>query len=409
MGTTTMMMPMGKTTPCATTLEGHIIGLSLPWLPTVSTSSIQEAEGEAMGHHQSSMPADGEEEGETIQMEPEADVLRSQIGPIFISSLPNWKFYQNPFYQCHHHDHHSREQELETPQEQRTAAMGVQPSENTRCCYQRRIKVLEDQQARTLSLVSFLRSELDLSRDRIAELRSVVKAVQSELDIECSARRRLQGMNRSLGKELEKERAAREVVEGVCEELAKEMGKDRKEVEEMRRECERVREEVEEERRLLRLAEAWREERRMLRMAEVWREERAQTKQAEARRLLEHSISNLSPAERRDKKDESPETVVVIADSAPNTANGGGGGDGDDGRAVVGWNKQHQTENPHIRRGIKGFVEFRRVVRHGVPKGRKVVGSTNAECQKALLRQYILKQRVPVGLCNSGPGSLVMG
>ncbi|CAN6466342.1 unnamed protein product [Victoria cruziana] len=363
MGTSTMMMPMREPTPCATTLEGHIIGLSLSWLPAVSVSSIQEAE-EEMGHHRSSIPADEKEESETIRMESEADVFKSRIGPIFISSLPNWKFYQNPFYERSHHHQRYGEQKLETSQDQKTTAAGVPPSESTTRCYQRRIKALEDQQARTFSLVSFLRSELDLARDRIAELRSVIEAVQGALDTERRARRRLQGMNRSLGKELEKERKAREVVEGVCEELAKEMGKDRKEVEEMRRECGRAREVV-------------KEERRMLRIAEVWGEESAQMKPREARRILEHSVSDLDPIERRHKKAESPEVMVVIADPAPDTANGGADG----GRAVVGWNRPHQTENPHIQRGIKGFVEFRRVVRHGAPKGRKVAGCPKAECR----------------------------
>ncbi|XP_031493951.1 protein BRANCHLESS TRICHOME [Nymphaea colorata] len=334
-----------------------------------------------MGHHQSSTPV-----SQRRAMKPDKDSLKN------ITSLPNWKFYGNPFYHHHHRDEEEQARDLSSPHDHRAATMDPStPDEAARS--QRRIKALEEQQVRTLSLVSSLRSELDLARTRIAEMRSVVRALQGELESEIGARKRLESANKSLSKELEKERISKEVVEGVCDELAREIGKDRAEVEEMRRECERVKVEVA-------------EERRMLRIAEVWREERVQMKLAEARRVLEQRISDidLSLCQKSEPRGEEKKAEPPVSASEAASATGGGGGSG----GSVGWNKPHLTENPHIQRGMKGFVEFPRVVRQAGPKGRRV-GSTKAECQKALLRQYILKQRVPVGLSASGPENLVMG
>ena len=52
-----------------------------------------------------------------------------------------------------------------------------------------------------------------------------------------------------------------------------------------------------------------------------------------------------------------------------------------------------EAENPHIRRGIKGFVEFPRVVRAIGSKHRH--WGTKLECQKAQLR-ILLKQKSPI-------------
>ncbi|CAN6480421.1 unnamed protein product [Victoria cruziana] len=343
-----------------------------------------------MGHHQSSTPV-----SQKRAMKPDQESLKK------ITSLPNWKFYGNPFYHHHHGDEEEQARDPRSPHDHRAAAAMDHPTPDEAARYQRRIKALEEQQARTLSLVSSLRSELDLARTKIAELRSVMRALQGELESEIGIRKRLESANKSLSKELEKERISKEVVEGVCDELAREIGKDRAEVEDMRRECERVRVEVA-------------EERRMLRIAEVWREERVQMKLAEARRILEQRISDIDVTgcqksePRGEEKKIDPPASTAEAASAAGGCGGGGGGGGSGGGGPVGWNKPHLTENPHIQRGMKGFVEFPRVVRQVGPKGRRV-GSTKAECQKALLRQYILKQRVPVGLSASGPENLVMG
>jgi hypothetical protein len=77
------------------------------------------------------------------------------------------------------------------------------------------------------------------------------------------------------------ERKAREMMEEACEELTKEVEEDQVEVELLRRECLGMREEME-------------EERRMLQMAEVWREERVQMKLSDAKVALEQKYSQLN-------------------------------------------------------------------------------------------------------------------
>ncbi|KAL9268853.1 hypothetical protein AKJ16_DCAP19982 [Drosera capensis] len=74
-------------------------------------------------------------------------------------------------------------------------------------------------------------------------------------------------------KEYEKERKARMLIEEVCDELAKEIGEDKAEAESLKRENMKLREEVE-------------DERKMLQMAEVWREERVQMKLVDAKLTL---------------------------------------------------------------------------------------------------------------------------
>ncbi|TKY57282.1 hypothetical protein E2542_SST21728 [Spatholobus suberectus] len=79
----------------------------------------------------------------------------------------------------------------------------------------------------------------------------------------------------------EKERKGRELIEEVCDELAKEIGEDKAEVEALKRESMKLREEVE-------------EERKMLQMAEVWREERVQMKLIDAKVALEEKYSQMN-------------------------------------------------------------------------------------------------------------------
>lgn len=190
-----------------------------------------------------------------------------------------------------------------------------------------RIWSLEEQHSSSLSLVSALRSELDHARARVQELmqeqkvdrqqidslmkrvgeektiwrskeqekiRAAVQSARDELEDERKLRRRLESLNKKLARELEetkgslakafqdfeRERKARELMEEVCDELAREIGEDKAEVEELKRESAKVWEEVE-------------EERKMLQMAEVWREERVQMKLAEARLELEEKNATL--------------------------------------------------------------------------------------------------------------------
>lgn len=136
--------------------------------------------------------------------------------------------------------------------------------------------------------------KLSLRNKEQEKIRSAVQAVKVEAEEEKKARRRIESVNRKVSRELldanitiakaiqelEKEKKARELMEDVCNELAREIGEDKQEVEELKRESAKVRAEVE-------------EERKMLQMAEVWREERVQMKLAEARLDIEEKTTTL--------------------------------------------------------------------------------------------------------------------
>ncbi|KAA8520062.1 hypothetical protein F0562_014318 [Nyssa sinensis] len=79
----------------------------------------------------------------------------------------------------------------------------------------------------------------------------------------------------------EKEREARELLEEACNELAKKIVEDKAEVEALKSESIKIFEEVE-------------EERKMLQMAEVWREERVQMKLVDVKLILEEKYCQLN-------------------------------------------------------------------------------------------------------------------
>nr|XP_029122718.1 uncharacterized protein At5g41620 [Elaeis guineensis] len=190
------------------------------------------------------------------------------------------------------------------------------------------LNILEDNQMTTVSVVSTLQAELKQARDHISELeterqlakkkldqflrklaeekalwrsrehekvRAIIDGMKDDLNRERKNRQRMEIVNSKLVNELaeaklsvkrllqdyEKERKARELMEEVCNELAKEIEEGRAVVEAMKRESMKIREEVE-------------EERRMLQMAEVWREERVQMKLIDAKITLEDKYSQLS-------------------------------------------------------------------------------------------------------------------
>ncbi|CAM0905157.1 unnamed protein product [Alopecurus aequalis] len=180
------------------------------------------------------------------------------------------------------------------------------------------------QHARAMSPVVALEAELDKARAQIAGLedekrvmrkkverflkklaeekaswksraRDAIAALKDDAKAERNHRRQLEIANGKLMKEIaeakasakqaaqsyEMERKAREMMEDACEELTKEVEEDQAEVELLRRECLGMREEME-------------EERRMLQMAEVWREERVQMKLSDAKAALEHKYGQLN-------------------------------------------------------------------------------------------------------------------
>lgn len=185
------------------------------------------------------------------------------------------------------------------------------------------IRLLEEQHSSSLNLTSALHAELVAAHARVRELeaphrkvetlakrfaeekaawkvkekervKAAVAAVREELEEERAARAKVESANRRLTKELmdsqaatatalqdlENERKARHLLEDVCQELAKETSNDKAAAEETKREAQKVREELE-------------EERRMLQLAEVWREERVQMKLGEAKLALEEKSAAL--------------------------------------------------------------------------------------------------------------------
>ncbi|XP_072986183.1 uncharacterized protein [Typha latifolia] len=205
---------------------------------------------------------------------------------------------------------------------------GYSRTSNEVCQIYGHCKVLEDQKHMMISFDSSLQPQLEQARSRIRELederrsakkkldhflrklaeekaswrsrehekiRNVIDAIKQDLNRERKNRQRLEIVNSKLVNELaeaklsakrylqdyEKERKSRELMEEVCDELAKEIGEDKAEVEALRSESMKMREEVE-------------EERRMLQMAEVWREERVQMKLVDAKLTLEQKYSQLT-------------------------------------------------------------------------------------------------------------------
>ncbi|CBI26633.3 unnamed protein product, partial [Vitis vinifera] len=185
-----------------------------------------------------------------------------------------------------------------------------------------------DQQVSAVSVVSALEAELAQARARIDELeaerrsskkklehflkkvseeraswrrrehekiRAIIDDVKTDLNRERKNRQRIELINSKLVNELsdvklsakrfmqdyEKERKDREVLEEVCDELAKEIGDDKAEAESLKRESMKLRDEME-------------EERKMLQMAEVWREERVQMKLVAAKVALEEKYAQMN-------------------------------------------------------------------------------------------------------------------
>ncbi|KAG7600111.1 hypothetical protein ISN44_As06g042410 [Arabidopsis suecica] len=185
-----------------------------------------------------------------------------------------------------------------------------------------------DQQVNAVSLVSSLEAELEEAHARIEDLesekrshkkkleqflrkvseeraawrsrehekvRAIIDDMKTDMNREKKTRQRLEIVNHKLVNELadsklavkrymqdyEKERKARELIEEVCDELAKEIGEDKAEIEALKRESMSLREEVD-------------DERRMLQMAEVWREERVQMKLIDAKVALEERYSQMN-------------------------------------------------------------------------------------------------------------------
>ncbi|KAJ6393425.1 hypothetical protein OIU77_022805 [Salix suchowensis] len=240
------------------------------------------------------------------------------------TTCTSWKLYENPFYNSHHNTQYQHQQHCESNNHLHHPHLPLSA---------RKI-------AASFWDLTFFRpvmdTELDFSRAQILELKA-------ELEHERRARKKVETMNKRLAKELAEERRGREALERVCEELAREISSDKEEIDHMKREMN--------------------EERKMLRMAEVLREERVQMKLAEAKMFFEEraaailssKLNRLVLSEKScydNSGADSKESARVIL-SEMSSFN-------DKTRSISSMVIQRsraspEPENPHIKRGIKGL------------------------------------------------------
>ncbi|KAJ7952211.1 Branchless trichome [Quillaja saponaria] len=268
---------------------------------------------------------------------------------------PSWKLYENPLYNSQHNHHYYHQRRCQLPQ----------------------------LSARKLA-VSFLRP-INIMETGLEFAGAQVMDLKAELEYERKARRKAESTNKRLAKQVAEERRGREAMERVCEKLAKEISSDKAETDRMKREME--------------------EERKMLRMAEVLREERVQMKLSEAKIVFEQKLSEALELEGSiidyyNNKTSSCCRLIVQGRDHEKAQYYCKDQKRDNDNYNCSYGKLQQqraspdAENPHIKRGIKGFVEFPRVVPAIGSKGRHW-GSTKLECQKAQLR-ILLKQTTPI-------------
>ncbi|GMI96273.1 BRANCHLESS TRICHOMES [Hibiscus trionum] len=194
--------------------------------------------------------------------------------------------------------------------------------------------------------------------------RAQIMDLKAEVEHERKARKKMESLNKKLAKEVAEERRGKEALERVCEKLATEIASKKSEIDRMKREFE--------------------EEKKMLKMAQVLREERVQMKLADAKILFEEiKVKELEEIKRRqhDKEDDSKvsnSTRFVLSEKSSN------GVAAVSSSTAVQRKASAEAENPHIKRGIKGFVEFPRVVRAIGSKSRR--WGLKPECQKAQSR-----------------------
>ncbi|XVF51198.1 hypothetical protein PTKIN_Ptkin04bG0165100 [Pterospermum kingtungense] len=309
------------------------------------------------------------------------------------TTSPSWKLYDNPFYYPHHQQQQQR-------------------CQSSKHLHQVNLHLSARKIAASFWDLTFFKPVMDSEQD-IA--RAQITDFKAELEYERKARKKAESLNKKLAKELDEERRGSEALERVCEELAREISFYKAEIGRMKREFE--------------------EERKMLRVAEVIREERVQMKLAEAKILFEEKLLELeetkrtqtadalvSRIEQKSKEDKIPAlkanlsgkfSRLIFSEKSCDDRD-----DNFDSREstrfalseksssyyenisstvcssmTIQRKASPEPENPHIKRGIKGFVEFPRVVRAIGSKSRH--WGTKLECQKAQLK-ILLKQKSPI-------------
>ncbi|KAK3188369.1 hypothetical protein Dsin_027930 [Dipteronia sinensis] len=166
---------------------------------------------------------------------------------------------------------------------------------------QAQLQILQLEDERQYSKMKFVHLMRKLGEERKSrrsrehsKISAVIDGFKDELSKERKIRKKIEFLNSKLVKKLadgesatkklmedyEKEKRGREMMEEVCNELAKKIGEDKVELDALNREAMKIHKEVE-------------EERRMLQLAEVWREERVHMKLVDAKLALEHKYRQL--------------------------------------------------------------------------------------------------------------------
>ncbi|KAK4747982.1 hypothetical protein SAY87_014568 [Trapa incisa] len=266
-----------------------------------------------------------EEEGEEEEM---ATAIISSSSKATSSVSSNWKLYQNPLY--NHHRHHHR------------------GNYNTRFPH-RPLRPPRKQAA--ASLFWDLAQLRQAPAEQWPGKEDGAEALRAELERERRARVKLEHINAKLAEEVGEERSRRAAIERVCERLAKE---------------------IEEEGRKMSLT--------------TMMEEKLQMKLAETAKSKDDAVEQ-KMWELRDLPAAigKPVKRPALAEKHYSSCTGG---------HRTGIQRRFPTplpspENPHIKRGIKGSVEFPRVVRAIGSKAKKI----DSQKEEHIRMMVLMKQR----------------
>ncbi|XP_071700364.1 protein BRANCHLESS TRICHOME-like [Rutidosis leptorrhynchoides] len=278
--------------------------------------------------------------------------FKTIIPTLIPTSTPTWKLYENPSYTCPPNHQQNKQQEQHQNQNQ---------DQENKQLHLLHLPVSGSKIAASFWDLTFIKpfmdSDFETAQAHIMELKA-------QLEYERKARKKAVSLTKKLMKQVLEERKETQTLEKVREELSVELASHKSEISRLKTDME--------------------EERKMLRVAEVLREERVHMKLSDAKILLEEKISELKSIKMTqkifDQEKQEPENVnnVISRDNSVNLH----------GRKV-----SLDAENPHIKRGIRGFVEFPRVVKAIGSRSRHL--GTKLECQKAQL-MILLKQKTQI-------------
>uniref|UniRef100_A0A803LWT1 Uncharacterized protein n=2 Tax=Chenopodium quinoa TaxID=63459 RepID=A0A803LWT1_CHEQI len=205
----------------------------------------------------------------------------------------------------------------------------------------------------------------------MSNTKTQIAELKAELEMERTLRKRMQGLNKKLSKELI-DQSQRNKVCVVCDDLMKEITRLKEEMQKMKAEMN--------------------EERKMLRMAEVLREERVQMKLADAQLFCHQEFLNgfLLQQQQQQIKPCSTDSVILSKEMGSSFEHNGCSKNGSNVQrkaAVSCLSSSPETENPHIKQGIKGFVEFQRAIKaksNGCNANNNGTNNANYYCNKQL-------------------------